>query len=348
MFDVAIIGAGVAGLTVAQQLRQAGYRVVVVEKSRGVGGRVATRRLHNTRADHGLRYLEGKGELLQRLVKILCDRQILQVWTDTVYQFSPDSQLSSTCYVAPEGMSTVAKFLATGLEVWLNHRVESITLNNQDCWQLDFAANNNDEVPKSLLAKAVVVAIPAPQALMLLEPLVSEEVAARLRTIAFDPCITVMAGYSSSCQSDRPEKAIVFSEHNDLAWIGLDSSKRFNSEAPIFVIQSSARFAQLYLNTEDLQPAAKELLTSAANCFIPWLNTPEWFQVHRWRYAFPRRPLGEMFLDTQTNLPLICCGDWCGGDLVESALQSGLSTAKKINSQLKNLPLPEAEFFEYL
>lgn len=344
MFDLAIIGAGVAGLTAAQQLSQAGYRVVVVEKSRGVGGRVATRRLDNTRADHGLRYLEAKGELLQRLVKILCDRQILQLWTDTIYQFSPESEISTLCYVAPQGMSSVAKFLAKGLEIWLNHRVESITLNNQDSWQVHFAANK-DGLPKSLTAKALVMAIPAPQALMLLEPLASEEVLGRLRSVNFDPCITVMAGYSHFCQIDRPWKAVDFAENDDLAWVGLDSSKRLNSTSPVFVIQSSAKFAQLYLDAEDLQPAAKELLASAAKYLIPWLDNPEWFQVHRWRYAFPRDPLPEMFLDAETSLPLICCGDWCGGNFVESALQSGLSTAQIINSQLQNLPLPKANFF---
>ncbi|MFB2935779.1 NAD(P)/FAD-dependent oxidoreductase [Aerosakkonemataceae cyanobacterium BLCC-F154] len=347
MFDVAIIGAGVAGLTVGQQLRQAGYRVVVVEKSRGVGGRVATRRLYDTRADHGLRYLEGKGEFLQGLVKILCDRQVLKLWTDKIYQFSPNSQISTSCYIAPEGMSAVAKFLASGLEVWLNHRVESIILNNPVCWQLNFAANN-DELPKSLMAKAVVVAIPAPQALMLLESLISQEVLARLRAIEFDPCITVMAGYSSSCQCDRPEKAVVFPESDRLAWIGLDSSKRSNSTSPVFVIQSSAKFAQLYLDAEDLQLAGRELLASAATHWLSWLDSPEWFQVHRWRYAFPRLPLAEMFLDTQTSLPLICCGDWCGGNLLESALQSGLSTAERINSQLQNLSLPGVHFFDSL
>ena len=46
MTDIAVIGAGIAGLVCAQQLSQAGYSVVVVEKSRGLGGRLATRRLH--------------------------------------------------------------------------------------------------------------------------------------------------------------------------------------------------------------------------------------------------------------------------------------------------------------
>ncbi|HAJ60832.1 MAG TPA: FAD-dependent oxidoreductase, partial [Cyanobacteria bacterium UBA8543] len=63
-----------AGLTCAQQLHQAGYSVVVVEKSRGVGGRVATRRLNDTHADHGVRYLEPQGKLLQQLIERLLQR----------------------------------------------------------------------------------------------------------------------------------------------------------------------------------------------------------------------------------------------------------------------------------
>src|SRR6478672_4303562 len=48
VFDVAVIGAGISGISCAQQLRQVGYRVVVVEKSRGLGGRMATRRVQDT------------------------------------------------------------------------------------------------------------------------------------------------------------------------------------------------------------------------------------------------------------------------------------------------------------
>jgi hypothetical protein len=376
VFDVAIIGAGLAGLTCAQQLHQAGYKVVIVEKSRGVGGRVATRRLYDTRADHGVRYLEPEGKFLRQLIEILVDRGILQTWTDTIYELKsakPESGVESHShsspvtphpsliqrYVAPSGMTAVAKFLATGLELWLNRRVQSITLTADTRWHLTLEPTA--ETHNELTAKAVVCAIPAPQALMLLEPLAQTILPPAfidsLRSVDFDPCLSVIAGYSVSKIPDGKAKdidelplpqwkACNVSDDPDLAWIGLDSSKRQDSKMPIFVLQSTAEFAKRYLDTKDLNPAGEHLLSQAAQLLMPWLDTPDWFQVHRWRYAFPNRPLNQDYLDAGTSLPLVCCGDWCGGNLIESAMNSGLAAAVKINSQLQQRPLSGEKFLE--
>jgi renalase len=379
VFDVAIIGAGLAGLTCAQQLHQAGYSVVVLEKSRGVGGRMATRRLHDTCADHGVRYLEPQGKLLPQLIEILLQRNILQAWTDTIYELQPTkpesvltrqaSPLSPTPqasglnrYVAPAGMTAVGKFLATGLEIWLNRRVETMMPTKEQTWHLTL--DSTDETPNKLTAGAVVIAIPAPQALMLLEPLaetgLSPEFLNSLRSVEFDPCLSVMAGYSAVetipygntkgvHESPLPTwKACTLSKDSDLAWIGLDSSKRLDQRVPIFVLQSTAEFAKHYLDAEDLHSAGVRLLSCAAQLLIPWLDTPDWFQVHRWRYAFPSRPLNQDYLDAATPLPLVCCGDWCGGDLIESAMNSGLAAAAQINHQLQKRSLLGEEFWAHL
>lgn len=355
MFDIAVIGAGIAGLVCAQQLAKAGYNVVVVEKSRGLGGRIATRRLHGTCADHGLRYLEPKGQLLQ-LVQLLCERNLLQVWTDTVYQ-SQQQQLKpvnqSLCYVAPAGMSAIAKFLATGLEIRLNQRVKQLAPTTSKNWRLTLESATPDmEMP--LIAKAVVIAIPAPQALMLLEPLAGLPAVFldHLRSVSFDPCLSVIAGYPA--QQHQPTwKAVTFIDDPDLAWIGLDSSKRMVvGHSPVFVLHSSAEFAHCYLEAQDLQPAGQQLLTRAAQtCLLPWLDTPQWMQVHRWRYAFPSHPWHEAYLSTEAPLPLVCCGDWCGGNQVEAAMLSGLAAAKQLNSQLEQRTLSGAnvaDFLEYV
>lgn len=110
MTDIVVIGAGMAGLVCAQQLSQAGYSVLVLDKSRGLGGRLATRRLHGTWADRGACYLKPKGELFRHFVEILRSRHILEVWTEEVYELTAGAPLSepknrSPRYVAPAGMS---------------------------------------------------------------------------------------------------------------------------------------------------------------------------------------------------------------------------------------------------
>ncbi|MEH2124963.1 NAD(P)/FAD-dependent oxidoreductase [Nostoc sp.] len=349
MTDIAVIGAGIAGLVCAQQLSQAGYSVVVVEKSRGLGGRLATRRLHGTLADHGACYLKPKGELFRRFVEILGDRRILEVWTDEVYELTADAPLSepknrSPRYVAPAGMSAIAKSLAPGLEILLNQRVIAITPTIENSWRLTLESSNEE-----LTAKAIVVAIPAPQAVMLLEPLGESVLDAafldNLRSVEFYPSISAIAGYPSTSQPLPQWKALTFVDDADLAWIGLDSSKRPNPQQPHFVVQSSADFAQRHLESQDLQSAGQVMLQRAAESLsLPWLNTPEWMQVHRWRYAFPSRPWHEAFLSAKTPLPLVCCGDWCGGNLVEGAMLSGLAAADEINNQLHHLPFDNVNF----
>lgn len=349
MFDIVIIGAGMSGLVCAQQLHQAGYKVLVVEKSRGLGGRVATRRLQETCADHGTTYLKPQSELLQRFVELLAQQNILEVWTDTTHKFDANLQQftdsdRTPIYTAPNGMSAIARFLAAGLEIQLNQRVVEIsTFADNWCLQLESTTSRTQ-----ITAKAVVVAIPAPQALTLLEPVnVSPEFLAKLRSVEFSPCISVIAGYSSM-QPNPTWQAVRVAGDDNLAWIGLDSSKRIEMRSPIFVLHSSAQFAQNYLESTDLQPVGQKLLTRAAEYLLPGLATPEWMQVHRWRYAFPTLPLLDTFLNANAPQPLVCCGDWCGGNLVAGAMQSGMSAAEQINQQMSQQLLPENSFLDRL
>jgi len=344
MVDIAVIGAGLAGLICAQQLQQAGYRVVVVEKSRGLGGRVATRRLQGTCADHGVRYLEVQGELSQQLIKILSDRQILHPWLDTLCQLEDDLHPlpSSQRYAASAGITSVAKFLATGLEIWRGQRVVAIApVTNQWKLQLEPAPG---EPMLNLQAKALVIAIPAPQALMLLELLASVVPASfleKLRSVEFEPCLSAIATYPMARQQDFANfaEAISFPQNSDLTWLSLESSKRPGDRQPVIVAQSSPEFAQHHLDTADLQPAGQHLLEQAAKLGLPWLKAPEILQVHRWRYAFASRPLPNRYLETDTPLPLVCSGDWCGGKQVEDALSSGAAAAIAVNQQLDQRPL---------
>jgi renalase len=351
MFDVAVIGAGLAGLICAQQLHRVGYRVVVLEKSRGVGGRLATRRIAGTRVDLGAPYLEVGGRLSSLFFQSLHDRQILVPWTETVWQWSeagdPQPEPPKPRYIASSGMNAVGKFLATDLEIWFDRRVCAIALTPDQIWHLSLdAPRHSTDLPLELTAKAIVLAIPAPQIIPILETVgdVSSELLARVRSIKYDPCFAVIAGYPRENRAeleevDRPWRAIRFPQHDELSWLGLDSSKRVHPSQPIFVLHSSAQFAQQYLESEELEELGKQLLDQAASLLLPRLATPEFLQVHRWRYAFPRRVETQDCLTASLSSPLVCGGDWCGENRIETALRSGLAAASAIDNSLRQLPL---------
>lgn len=348
-FQVAIVGAGIAGLICARQLAAAGYGVVVLEKSRGVGGRVATRRLHDTCADHGACYLSPHPDRFGQWLAILSAEGLIQVWTDAVPQIDASGKLQMPAshdraprYAAPTGMTAIAKFLAQGLDIRLNQRVQSITLLPDSRWQLRTAAADAEVGAIELTADAVILAIPAPQAVTLLQPL-TEVLGAgfmqQLMSVPFFPCLSVMAGYPLARLQNWHDrfaeiKALTIADHPALGYVGLESSKRLPSAQAVFVVQSSAAFADRALDAVDLQPAGTELLQHAATLLADWLAEPDWLQVHRWRYAFAKSPLPQPYLLADTRSPLICTGDWCGGRKVEAAFDAGWATAAYLQEQL--------------
>ncbi|MBE9042482.1 FAD-dependent oxidoreductase [Oscillatoriales cyanobacterium LEGE 11467] len=356
MFDVVVVGAGIAGLTCARQLAHSGYRVALVEKSRGVGGRAATRRLPGNRADLGVPYLKDRGRLLSGFVGVLRDRQILRGWSDRAYFWDVERscltpQPAEPLYIAPDGMSAIGKFLATDLEIWFDRRACTLTP-CEGGWTLGLdAPRNRADFPFEITARALVIAIPAPQAIALLETQAGAfpQMLDNLKAIEYDPCFTVIAAYPPSQQS-RFERydgggtgtlplpgAIDFPHHRDLRWMGNDSSKRANPSQPVFVLHSSPGFARKHLEENDLEPIGKQLLRSVEALFGLGLDTPQLMQVHRWRYAFARSPLSQDCLGTSDPFPLVCCGDGFGNaptQPVETALRSGASAASLTNDRL--------------
>jgi len=78
--DVAILGAGIAGLAAAGELLRAGRRVVLLEKSRGVGGRMATRRIDAAVFDHGAQFFTVRGRAFGTLVAAAASAGVVRTW----------------------------------------------------------------------------------------------------------------------------------------------------------------------------------------------------------------------------------------------------------------------------
>ncbi|MDY6785420.1 MAG: FAD-dependent oxidoreductase [Cyanobacteriota bacterium] len=338
-FDLAIVGAGLAGLTCAKHLQDAGYKLIVFDKARGIGGRATTRRIEGTFVDRGLPYLQNQGELTQGFIARLQQADIIQPWGDRFYTLSPNGELvatpQATGYSPPRGVNAIAKFFAGTLDIRRNHRATLLLPSAQGTWQLHF-----DNAPDVVQAKAVVLAIPAPQAVALLQTLtptsLSPEFISKLQAVEYDPCITVAAGYSAARVQNLPWQAVKIEQDEQLAWVIEDSSKCNDAVQPTFIFHSTPQFARDHLDTADLTSIGDRLRSRAAQLLLPWLDNPEWSMVHRWRYARTCTPLNHPCWVASEPLPLVCCGDWCLGDRVEDALQSGVAAARAIEAQFNH------------
>ncbi|TCI30101.1 deoxyribodipyrimidine photolyase [Exiguobacterium sp. SL-10] len=119
--NIGIIGAGLSGIVAARDLVRHGHTVELIEKSRSVGGRLATRRIGDGKADHGAVYFTVRGEALKQDVADWIERELVRVWYADPYPR----------YVAIDGMNTLAKHLAEGLTVHLSERAEVVMLENE-------------------------------------------------------------------------------------------------------------------------------------------------------------------------------------------------------------------------
>lgn len=307
MGETIIIGSGMAGITCARTLADAGQPVRVLDKGRRMGGRMATRFVRTAAGDltfdHGAQYLRPR------------DPEFAQVLAQAGVRSWPDERDHGRVVGVPE-MSGVPRKLADGLAVSQKTEVTSIAW-RCGSWQL---GTKNEAVK----ASRVIVTVPAPQVMFLFDRALP--FAADLARVVMQPCLTLMAAFP--VDSPRPFASRLDRTH-PLTWIAQDSNKpERTQEAVTWVAQASPRFScdHLEANPDDIAARMLSLLADVLG-LDPTLAT--YVRAHRWRYAHTSTPLGQPFLRTD-DCTLYVGGDWCLGPRVEDAWQSGRAMARDI------------------
>ncbi len=299
---------------------------------------MATRRIQGTWVDHGAQYIAPKSDAFDRFVRKLCDRGILQVWTRSVYELRPDGlhppapDSMYPRYCAPSGLTAVAKDLARECRILLQTRIVSVSVRG-DRWHL--AADDGSKI----VAKVLVSTMPAPQFVPLFAPVLATAPAMlrAVQSVEYTSCLAIMAGYPPHYPLPEAWWAVRCLDDPIVRWIGLDSSKHADtSKQPVFVFQSTADFALQTLEESNLEVAGRPVLERMGMLLAPWLAEPEWWQVHRWRFAFVREALGIACLTTEVPLPLVCAGDWCAEPNLDGAYQSGVAAAASVLELLRS------------
>jgi renalase len=128
MVDVLIVGAGLAGLMAANRLQAAGRSVLVLDKGRGVGGRLATRRIGPGRADHGAQFFTVREPEFAAFVAEWEAQGLVYVWSEG-WSVEADGHPR---YVVRNGMTALAKQLAQAVDVRTGVKVTDLSLTKRD------------------------------------------------------------------------------------------------------------------------------------------------------------------------------------------------------------------------
>ena len=307
-----------AGLSAARKLTQHGWDVVVLDKGRGVGGRMATRRLERARLDHGTQYFSAKTPEFQQAIQELSAEGVVSDWhleqTNTA-----DISFDHPRYVGVEGMNAVAKALARNLTVLTNETVVSFGA-EADGWLVETASGGQYR------ADSLLITIPAPQALALVrKSSFTLEAADReaFAAITYRPCIVVMVALNQPTHIPAPG-AIRYGT-GDVAWVADNTQKGISPDQPSVTIHAGADYSQTHFD-DDLNEVGWQLIEQMRD-YIPE-EAVSAVQVHRWRYSLADRRHPNPFLSATAPFPLLFGGDGFGAGNVEGAFTSGLRMAE--------------------
>jgi renalase len=312
---VVVVGAGLAGLVAARHLVEAGADVLVVDKGRSPGGRMATRRIGGATFDHGAQFFTVRTPAFRRQVDDWINRGLARTWT---HGFSSDD--GHPRYVAPAGMNSLAKDVAVGLDVECSTMAFAVrrdaTASSGRRWSVvidDGSVRSGD---------AVIVTTPLPQAFALLVdagiPLDDELLRTDYdRTIAL---LTVL---------DRPPAVPapggVQDPTSEFSFIA-DNAAKGVSRIPAVTFHAAAGWSEAHWDepVEVLAAALEELAR-------PWLGRAVIVdrQVKKWRFATPRTVSSDPCW-VSADGDLVLAGDAFDGPRIEAAHNSGLAAAHAV------------------
>lgn len=319
---VAIVGAGMAGLAAARELRVAGAQVALFDKGRRPGGRVATRRDGAGAFDHGAQFCTVRDPVFEAQVEEWRRRGVVAPWpgpfrTLTRGEFGPDPRPGQVRWCGVPGMSALARDLAEGRMVASGVRIRSAR-RAADGWRLA-DQDGADHGPFDEL----LLALPPPQAAALLPE--GDPLAAALAAIRLAPCLAAMVVFA-----DLPDGLAggSFVADPDLAWVAHDGGKPGRGGGPTFVLHGTAAFSDRWLGAAP-EAVGPMLLTALARALDRRLPAVAACTVHRWRHALPvvGAPPGEL-RDAARGLHV--AGDFARGGRVEGAFCSGVGAAGAI------------------
>lgn len=309
---IAIVGAGMAGMSCGQRLSRLGHEVRLFDKGRGPGGRMATRRMEDggttLHFDHGAQYFTARDPRFVEQVAHWEASGVAARW----------AAAGDDAWVGTPAMNAPLKAMAGELGVQFRTRIEQLVRDGEG-WQID-----GEGAPDARF-DAVLVAVPAEQAGPLLQP--HAPAMARLADqTASDPCWTLMAGFEAPLALVQD----TLRQRGPIGWAARNNAKPGRANEECWVIQASPEWSRAHLE-EDAETVAAALLAELAEANGGPLPRQLGATAHRWRFARSGTAGEEALWDAEQRIGV--CGDWLIGPRVEAAYMSGLLLAEAVGGR---------------
>ncbi|GCE06296.1 NAD(P)/FAD-dependent oxidoreductase [Dictyobacter aurantiacus] len=343
MPSVAILGAGMSGLGAAHSLQDAGYTVTLFEKSRGVGGRAATRRRAGFIYDHGAQYIkEGTPTSLAWITERFRTPDLIDiqkpVWIfNGQGQIQPGDEKQNTEQKLNYrgGLTTLPKKMAQGLSIQFETRITNVQ-QETDGWRL-YDSAGYDYAGFDFL----FITLPAPQATKLIQNSqmateLKQAIVQRLAPVRYNPLLSIMLGYQSRPQT-RPYYALVNTDKQHpiswLAWEHEKAAERVPPGAGMLIAQMAPEYSLAHMEGEEGE-CVRQVARLVSQLIQEELPAPIFTDLQRWRYALPSQKADGDQLNALT-LPqrLAFSGDAFVGGRVHLALEHGIMVAQRLISQ---------------
>ena len=320
--NIAIIGAGVSGLAAARELPASSYQLF--EKSRGPGGRLASKRLEQQRADIGAQFFTVRDARFDETVKLASEAGAVARWEPQMGTFrnqqpvsSPDTQ---TRYVGAPYMNAFGRFLAEPLVIRDQHRIQSVS-REKSGYSLTTTENQH------FTAEQVLVTTPVDQMGDLLSEFPITPITSRF---TMDPTWTVVLSIDESLLTEDGIRldACFGGDHPAIDFISVERSK-VGRNNDFVVIHSTPQWA-----TEHLERDSAWVLAQFQNIiFDVFAVQSSAIIAHRWRYARPTDPKTTTQKGVyQIDQGLWIAGDYLAGGRVEGAYLAGLEAATRLQA----------------
>jgi len=323
---IAIIGAGIAGLSAAQALQAAGQTVHLFDKGRGSGGRMSSKRSDAGALDLGAQYFTARDRRFVEQVRDWVAAGWAAEWKPQLFNYrdgvlmpSPDEQ---TRWVGTPRMSAITRGLLEGITVHFGCRITEV-FRGVDYWHLQDAEGVSHGP-----YERVVIAVPAPQAMPLLAA--APKLAGIAAGVQMEPTWAVAVGFDTALPTPMHG---CFVQDNPLDWVARNRSKPGRDAQPdTWVLHATSTWSKQHIDLakdtviERLWGEFAELV----GCVVP---APSFSLAHRWLYA---RPAGnhEWGALADPDQGLYACGDWCLSGRVEGAWLSGQDAARRLLEHL--------------